>query len=735
MAVPHSSSQSAKPFQPPKNVLPTTTASSTLPSPPRTPTSVQVHLQAWGAAADVTDSDVQIPVIALGASAAAVTSPSGAPESRSESPGLASVEHDEERTSCAVKADSKSDSHSSRQSKTQGLSAKSTTTAIQQGAPDSSIKAIDAKQEVQASGSGPTTAAAKADAHTRTTAASEGASKGRTSPPSSPQVATDTSKSGGQSSKSTPGRHPVSLIPAQRAKTPASPALPTMPERSAKEAQAGDANSSVKRSSEQVETTEVPANPKQASPSQSPATPPVPANSDNASDSQKSTSTMTKAERRALRRAERLKQAEAYAAKQKARKAQAIAEHQAQAASTSKQQAKDAPAKPQDKSSNDSTPTKDATKTSQSSQSTAQSRSAQPREEATAKKPDTASEGAIARAAKDFAERVAQAKGHAASRVAEAGGRAQRSTSADARTSAQKATADVRATRATGVMARRDDDVAPRGAETPERPGSADSRAHSKYYVVKSGFVPGIYYSWSDCQAQVLGHDDPLFRAFGSLGEADAYMRAPNPKSSSTAGPQTAYYAVQQGRVPGVYSRWSEARDQVLDYPEPIYRKFSNLGEAEDFVRMNEDYSSDSRTGKENIAEPLPGSRQTSARAELAAIARALEVARRDFNVAIFSDSRYAVNCLTNWYASWQRNQWKTSDGRPVENKDVIQSILQKVEEREKLHASTRFEWVRGHNRDKWNDMADKLANDGVRKAFKQQERLQGHVTVPVASR
>lgn len=117
----------------------------------------------------------------------------------------------------------------------------------------------------------------------------------------------------------------------------------------------------------------------------------------------------------------------------------------------------------------------------------------------------------------------------------------------------------------------------------------------------------------------------------------------------------------------------------------------------------------------------MPGVRQTSARAELAAIARALEVVRRDFNIAIFSDSKYAVNCLTAWYVGWQRNNWMTSDGRPVENKDIIQSILTKIEERERLSASTRLEWVRGHNRNKWNEQADKLANDGVRKAFAMQ--------------
>ncbi|KAI5285618.1 hypothetical protein KEM54_000426 [Ascosphaera aggregata] len=369
-------------------------------------------------------------------------------------------------------------------------------------------------------------------------------------------------------------------------------------------------------------------------------------------------------------------------------------------------------------------------------------------------------------------------------------------------------------------------------------------REQSRYYAVKYGFNPGIYYHWTDCQAQIEGYESPIFKAFDSLVEADQFMRAPGPKPWSPPLTKAKYYAVQQGKVPGVYTSWTEAREQVLDYPEPKYRKFNSFDEAEEFVKLNEAYippsgecdltdevpvasisgqaaspvayqfqtcqnnntveivtpaftlrvtphveapsvggsavaadrvlnraaatpkpaeqvadkssytlpdqrviagsrkkevpvSTDgacSGNGKvsgragigvyfgpgdlRNIAEPLPGSRQTSARAELAAIARALELVRRDSNVAVFSDSKYAVNCLTNWYVGWQRNNWMTSDGRPVENKDIIQNILQKIEEREKLSASTRFEWVRGHNRNKWNEMADKLANDGVKKSF-----------------
>lgn len=115
-----------------------------------------------------------------------------------------------------------------------------------------------------------------------------------------------------------------------------------------------------------------------------------------------------------------------------------------------------------------------------------------------------------------------------------------------------------------------------------------------------------------------------------------------------------------------------------------------------------------------NVSEPLKGSRQTNQRAELTAIVRALEIAPRHRDVTIFTDSRYAIDCVTVWFIKWRRNNWHTADNKPVENKDLIESILGKIEERESLKVKTLFEWVKGHNRDPGNEAADRLAVKGA---------------------
>jgi len=112
----------------------------------------------------------------------------------------------------------------------------------------------------------------------------------------------------------------------------------------------------------------------------------------------------------------------------------------------------------------------------------------------------------------------------------------------------------------------------------------------------------------------------------------------------------------------------------------------------------------------------LPGARQTNQRAELTAILRALEIVPRHRDISIITDSRYAIDCVTSWYVNWRKNGWRTSAGKAVENKDLVENILAKIEERNSLMVQTLFEWIKGHSNQLGNVEADKLAVEGARK-------------------
>lgn len=48
--------------------------------------------------------------------------------------------------------------------------------------------------------------------------------------------------------------------------------------------------------------------------------------------------------------------------------------------------------------------------------------------------------------------------------------------------------------------------------------------ATKKYYAVQAGRVPGIYTTWNDCQKQVVGYKGAKFKSFPTPEAAEAYL-------------------------------------------------------------------------------------------------------------------------------------------------------------------------------------------------------------------
>lgn len=101
----------------------------------------------------------------------------------------------------------------------------------------------------------------------------------------------------------------------------------------------------------------------------------------------------------------------------------------------------------------------------------------------------------------------------------------------------------------------------------------------------------------------------------------------------------------------------------------------------------------------------------TNNRMELVACIKALEALKRyDLDIEIYSDSAYIVNCIhQKWYVKWQKNGWKTSHKKPVENKDLWIRLLDLVSK-----FNVKFRKVKGHSKIELNELADKLAKKGV---------------------
>lgn len=211
------------------------------------------------------------------------------------------------------------------------------------------------------------------------------------------------------------------------------------------------------------------------------------------------------------------------------------------------------------------------------------------------------------------------------------------------------------------------------------------------------------------------------------------------------------FYAVKVGRNKGIYSSWSECNKNVSGYPGAQYKKFRSFRDAKSFVDGN-DITMSSPSSSQNVEGAtvifcdgscmgngtsdaiagigvwFPGTRyqisdrcpgeQTNNRAELFAIVKALETTRTDPIIHIFTDSKYAIGCCTTWLSKWKGNKFVTATGSSVANVGMIKYISTLLDERSANGYKTTFSFVKAHSTDNNNNIADRLAKEGVEKTW-----------------
>lgn len=95
----------------------------------------------------------------------------------------------------------------------------------------------------------------------------------------------------------------------------------------------------------------------------------------------------------------------------------------------------------------------------------------------------------------------------------------------------------------------------------------------------------------------------------------------------------------------------------------------------------------------------------TNNRMELLSVINGLAFLTERCKVTVISDSKYIVDAINNrWLPGWKRNGWARSDGA-LKNTDLwmrLDELLQKQD--------CKFQWIKGHNGNRYNEICDKLA-------------------------
>jgi ribonuclease HI len=241
----------------------------------------------------------------------------------------------------------------------------------------------------------------------------------------------------------------------------------------------------------------------------------------------------------------------------------------------------------------------------------------------------------------------------------------------------------------------------------------------SKYYVVWAGRKPGIYTDWESCKRQVDQFPGARYKGFVSRAEAEAAFsgtpsRTPAAEQGGAAVPAAARSSAS-GTVKKLGSSvsaktlrtWTAAEIAAL----PIQVKIFTDGGCEPNPGMSGSGLALYRGGA--LAElwyGLHSPRGTNNTAELNAFHQALRIASKEIQdgqtVAIFCDSKYAIQAVTQWAEGWKKKGW-TKVGGEIKNLALIQEMYAL---HQTLKDQVKVMHVNGHVGVQGNELADRMS-------------------------
>lgn len=219
-----------------------------------------------------------------------------------------------------------------------------------------------------------------------------------------------------------------------------------------------------------------------------------------------------------------------------------------------------------------------------------------------------------------------------------------------------------------------------------------------KFYVVWQGRETGIFTDWDSCKRQVYGVTGARYKSFPTRELAAAAFQAGG-SSTPVKGPTRTR--------PGKLKTWTSAEIKALDVDCQLFTDGGcepNPGESGTGIALY-------RSGA--VSELWYGLYEphgTNNTAELHGLDQALRMAatllQGGQTVAIFSDSSYAISCLTQWAGGWAAKGWVRKGGE-IKNLDLIKPMYERY-----LALQDRLEiyHVNGHVGVEGNELADRMS-------------------------
>lgn len=216
------------------------------------------------------------------------------------------------------------------------------------------------------------------------------------------------------------------------------------------------------------------------------------------------------------------------------------------------------------------------------------------------------------------------------------------------------------------------------------------------------------------------------------------------------------YYAIHKGRQIGIFTDWVTCKKNTEGFNKPVFKKFFNKKDAEEFVKNGYDsetilqyfttndiqefipeikvYTDGAciHNGKpnalagigvyfgendsRNVSSKISG-KQSNNTAELKAILKTCEILDPEIKdkkkIMIYTDSVYSIRCCTTYGDKLAKVGW--TKNKPIPNVELVQKAYYFF----KNNTNVRLTHVKAHTQDQddhsiGNDNADRLANEVI---------------------
>ena len=224
-----------------------------------------------------------------------------------------------------------------------------------------------------------------------------------------------------------------------------------------------------------------------------------------------------------------------------------------------------------------------------------------------------------------------------------------------------------------------------------------------KFYVVWQGRQTGIFTDWDTCKKQVDAFAGAKYKSFKTRHEADAAFSGNGASvgskpSGSPAKKKTSKQTVKTYTADQIAAMPLDTKIFTDGGCEP------NPGKAGSGVALYRDNA---------VAElwyGLYNPNGTNNTAELNALHQALMMAESEVDkgksVAVFCDSKYSIQCVTQWAVNWQKKGWKKSGGE-IKNLELIKEMFALHQQ---LKDKIQVLHVNGHVGVEGNELADRMS-------------------------